>query len=252
MKKPSIFFALLWLGLITVANPSIADTRLKVFAAASLRGVLVGLINDFGKPVAVSYGGSGTMARQVAQGAPADLIILANPMWDLWLSKNAPPAIDREPSLATNGLVLIGGKDQTPFKARPNANALLTRLNGGRIAMGQRDSVPAGQYARAWLETHKMWAEVSPHIAETQNVRMALTLVHRGEAPLGIVYLSDTYASDAVHVLWHIDPATHPSIRYPARAMTSKGAELLEYLRTPSAKAVFANHGFLPEQGATN
>ncbi|MEO9514887.1 MAG: molybdate ABC transporter substrate-binding protein [Paracoccaceae bacterium] len=252
MKKTSVFFTLLWLGLITIAGPSVAETRLKVFAAASLRGVLDVLVEDFGKPVAVSYGGSGTMARQVSQGAPADLVILANPMWDLWLSKNTPPAIDREPTLASNGLVLIGGKDQAPFEVTPNAITLLDRLNGGRIAMGQRDSVPAGQYARAWLETHKMWSEISPHIAEMQNVRMALTLVHRGETPLGIVYVSDTYASDAVRVLWHIDPKTHPSIRYPARALSSKGVEFLEYLRTPSAKTIFANHGFLPGQGATN
>ena len=252
MKKTSIFITLLWLGLIAIAGPSVAETRLKVFAAASLRGVLDVLIEDFGKPVAVSYGGSGTMARQVAQGAPADLVILANPTWDLWLSKNTAPAIDREPTLASNGLVLIGGKDQAPFEATPDAKALLARLNGGRIAMGQRDSVPAGQYARAWLEQQEMWTEISPHIAETQNVRMALTLVHRSEAPLGIVYLSDTYASDAVHVLWHIDPATHPSIQYPARALSPEGVELLDYLRTPSAKTVFANHGFLPGQGTTN
>ena len=252
MKITSFLFALTWLGVISVASPSFADARLNVFAAASLRGVLDTLVTDFGQPVAVSYGGSGTMARQVSQGAPADLVILANPTWDLWLSKNGPTAIDHEPTLASNALVLIGGKDAPPFDTLPDTATLLARLDGGRIAMGQRDSVPAGQYARAWLETHDMWTAISPHVAETQNVRMALTLVHRGETPMGIVYMSDTFASDAVHVLWQIDPATHPAIRYPARAMTQNGVAFLDYLRTPFAKSVFAEHGFLPEKGATN
>lgn len=246
MKQRSIAICLAVLTLLMTISEVRADNRVTVFAAASLRGALDELVQQFEAQVVIAYGGSSAIARQVSQGAPADLVILANSDWDNWLSKQNISTNSLVPALLTNTLILIGNANQTAFSQRPNAKDIVNGLNGGRLAMGQRDGVPAGQYAKAWLEFHGMWTDLEPHLAETQNVRIALAMVHRGEAPLGVVYASDVQASDAIKVLWEIDPNTHPAIHYPARALTPKGSELLNFLKTPDAQRVFTEFGFIP------
>ncbi|MCR8827601.1 molybdate ABC transporter substrate-binding protein [Pseudosulfitobacter koreensis] len=224
-----------------VAAPAIARD-VTVFAAASLRGALDEVAALSADTVVISYGGSGAMARQVAQGAPADLVVLANPQWMDWLHAQGVVAPDAAAPLLTNTLVLIGHSG--PEMPNPDADALLARLNGGRMAMGQRDAVPAGVYARAWLEHIGAWSTVEPHLAEVENVRAALALVARGDAPLGVVYGSDAGAEPKVSVLWRIPSEQHPAISYPAAALTPEGAQFMTTLRSPQAAAIFVRHGF--------
>lgn len=225
----------------TAAAPALARD-LTVFAAASLRGALdeVAALSD--RPVAISYGGSGAMARQVAQGAPADVVVLANPQWMDWLQDQGIVAADLPVTLLTNTLVLIG--HDGPALPDPDADALLDRLGDRRFAIGQRQAVPAGIYARAWLEHIGAWDRLVPHLAEVENVRAALALVARGDAPLGVVYGSDALAEPNVTVLWQIPDDQHPPITYPAAALSPDGAQFMDILRSPQAAGIFMKYGF--------
>lgn len=228
--------------LICVASAPALARDLTVFAAASLRGALdeVAALND--TPVAISYGGSGAMARQVAQGAPADVVVLANPQWMVWLQDQGVVAADLPVTLLTNTLVLIG--HDGPALHDPDADALLARLGDRRLAIGQRQAVPAGIYARAWLEHIGAWDRLVPHLADVENVRAALALVARGDAPLGVVYGSDALADPKVTVLWHIPDDQHPPITYPAAALSPEGAQFMDILRSPQAAEIFKKYGF--------
>ena len=236
-------FLLLAVAFSALASQALPQAR--IFAAASLRGALEAAFEGWDLEVQISYGGSGAIARQVSLGAPADLVLLANSDWDAWLDANGPKATERLPSLVSNTLVLIGPAGDTPFASQPNVEAILEKLGDGRLAMGHRNAVPAGQYARAWLEAIRAWERVAKHLAETENVRVALAYVARGEAPLGIVYGSDVAAEPRVSILWRMSPETHPDIQYPARALTSEGVAALDHLRSPGAQAAFARYGFV-------
>jgi len=205
-----------------------APTR--VFAAASLQGPLDAVAANFASDVVISYAGSGTIARQVALGAPVDAIILANSLWADWLvdQGHAQPA---PRDMLSNRLILIGPVGALPLPA-PDADTLRDRLGDGRLAMGQHMSVPAGIYAQAWLAGIGAWDALRPHLAETENVRAALTLVARGEAPLGIVYASDAAATDAVSVLWTVPTDQHPPIHYPGLSFTGAGVAFLDHVMT--------------------
>lgn len=220
--------------------PARADVT--VFAAASLRDVLEEALADI-PDVRVAYGGSGALARQVAAGAPADVILLAHPVWMDWLVEQgavaAPDAVD----VARNSLVLIGPVGSAPMDA-VSVPLLFDALQGGRLAMGQRDAVPAGQYAQQWLTRSGAWDALLPQLAETDNVRAALALVATGAAPLGIVYASDALAEPRVAVRWNIDGASHDPIRYVAAALTPEGRKVIDALTTPQAEAIFIRHGF--------
>ncbi|MBY5931900.1 molybdate ABC transporter substrate-binding protein [Tateyamaria omphalii] len=200
----------------------------RLFAAASLQGPLDDVAQAWDGDVVISYGGSGAMARQVSQGAPADAVILANADWAAWLVDRGIGTETASP-LLSNSLVVVG-----PLAAPPlpdvTAEVLLARLDGGRLAMGQHLSVPAGIYAHAWLSDIGAWDTVRPHLAETENVRAALALVARGETPLGIVYASDAAASDDVSVVYTVPTDRHPAIIYPGIALTPDGEAFLNHL----------------------
>ena len=239
----------LWAVLLCLllAPATRAEPPITVFAAASLRGALDEATAGYPEPVAISYGGSGLMARQLANGAPADLVILANPQWIDWLAQRGAILPDSRIDLLRNRLVVVGPKD-APALDSPTAETLLTALNDGRLAIGQRDSVPAGIYAKAWLEHIGAWSALAPHLAETDNVRAALALVSRGEAPLGIVYASDALADPSVDVVWQVPEDQHPKIIYPAAAVTERGRTLLDQLQRHDAIAAYVKYGFhLPE-----
>ena len=226
-----------------------ADQTVRIFAAASLRGGLEAALESWPGQASVSYGGSGAMARQVALGAPADLVLLANPVWDVWLAERIE-GVAHDPAILGNRLVLIGNTGAQPFAEQPDPSALAARLAGRRLAIGQRSAVPAGQYAREWLEHIGAWEKLQSRLAEAENVRAAMAFVARGEAPMGIVYASDAAAEPRVSVLWAISPGAHSDIRYPARALTDIGNRLLQHLETSTAQSAFTAHGFLPSPKA--
>jgi len=214
-----------------------------VFAAASLRDALTELSPVYPESVTFSFAGSGTLARQITAGAPADAVVLAHPDWAKWLSDKGMIDPDDLHDVAGGQLVLIGAKDAAPM-AHLDAQTLTFALQKGRLALGQRDGVPAGTYAREWLRAINAWDAIQPYLAETDNVRAALALVATGAAPLGIVYASDAVAEDRVKVLYAIPDTTHSPIRYPAAGLTQAGRDFVRFLTTPQAAAIFAKHGF--------
>jgi len=239
MKRflPLIFAALLP-TLTQAEQPSVT-----VFAAASLRGTLDEVARGYDGDVALSFGGSGTMARQIDAGAPADVVLLAAPVWMTWLRDRGAIEADAVVDLLGNSLVVIAPADSD---IAPDPADLAGALGDARLAMGQRDAVPAGIYAREWLEVTGQWEAIAPHLAETDNVRSALALVARAETPLGVVYRTDALAEPQVRILYDIPQGTHSPITYPAAALTDIGAAFLAHLQSDDARAVFARHGFKP------
>ncbi len=220
-----------------------ADAPATVFAAASLQGVLSDLAEVYPGGARVSVGGSGMIARQIADGAPADAVILANVDWMDWLEASGAVDPASRIGLLGNTLVLIG-PDGSPDLDAVNIASVTARLDDGRIAIGQTAGIPAGIYGRQWLEAAGLWDALRPHLAETDNVRAALALVARGEAPLGVVYATDAAAEAGVRVLYTVPAQMHDPITYPAAALTDAGARFITFLQTAEARDIFAAHGF--------
>ncbi len=228
---------------------SASDRPLSIFAAASLSDVLTDIAGASAPAPRLSFGGSGAIARQIDQGAPADVVILANPAWMDWLEDRGLIRPGTRAAPFGNALVLVGPPN-APELSGLSTESLLARLGEtGRLAMGEHRSVPAGQYARMWLDGQGMWAALKPRLSETENVRAALALVTRGEVPLAIVYASDLVAApDAATAVWTIPPSEQPAIRYSIAALTPGGDALVEELQSPEMLARFAAYGFTVEK----
>ncbi|PVA10444.1 molybdate ABC transporter substrate-binding protein [Pelagivirga sediminicola] len=232
-------------ALLLLAPGAHAQQAITVFAAASLKNAMDDITAVYPAEVAVSLGGSGTLARQIGEGAPGDVAFLANTDWMDWLEENGTVDPAQRVALVGNALVVIAPAD-TPDLDGADAGTLLARLAGGRMAIGQTQSVPAGMYGRAWLEAAGMWDALMPHLAETDNVRMALALVARGEAPLGVVYATDAAAEPGVRVVYRVPEGMHDPIIYPVAALSEAGAPFMAFLQGAEAREVFAAHGFVP------
>ncbi len=221
-----------------------------VFAAASLKTVLDDLRPAFekktGDELRLVYAGSSALARQIGQGAPADVFISANVDWMDLLEKQGATTSESRVDLVGNQLVLISTSHEDPL-----APASLVTLEG-RIAMGLVTAVPAGIYGKQALENLALWDALSARVVQTDNVRAALALVARGEVDFGIVYASDAAAEPRVQSLAVFEASTHSPIVYPA-ALTSRAgttaAAYLRFLQSGQARESFEIHGFsLPEQ----
>lgn len=223
-----------------------------VFAAASLRTALDDMQPDLsrlaGVEVRVSYAGSPTLARQIESGAPADVFIPADAEWMDYLEARGAVQSASRVNVAGNGLVLVAPAAHAPTLAIAHGFPLAAALGDGRLAMADPD-VPAGRYGRAALMTMGVWDDVADRIAPGENVRAALLLVARGEAPLGVVYRTDAHAERRVAVVDTFPAGSHPPIVYPA-ALTATAApaaaRVLEALRSSEAAAAFSRHGFAP------
>ncbi|MCW0394545.1 Molybdate-binding protein ModA [Xanthomonas sacchari] len=238
----------------TAIAPVSAQTPLTVFAAASLKESLDEAASAYqrasGTPVQVSYAASSTLARQVEQGAPADVFVSADQEWMDYLQqrKLIDPALRRD--LLGNTLVLVAPAASKAQVDLRKPGALLAALGAqGRLAVGQTASVPAGKYARAALQALGQWDAVQPRLAESESVRSALMLVARGEAPLGIVYGSDAQAEPKVRVVATFPADSHAPIVYPVASLRASpqakaAAEFVRWLGTPPAQAIFRRHGF--------
>jgi molybdate transport system substrate-binding protein len=248
MRDVLRLFAMLCMMSVLPASAG-AGQGITVFAAASLKGALDEVAAGYAGDVTLSYGGSGLLARQVAQGAPADVVLLANTAWMDWLLARDALAPGSRVDLLGNTLVLAAPQGAGKI-TQITVDRLLSRIDGGRLAMGQTRGVPAGIYGRQWLENKGYWAEISPHLAETENVRAALALVSRGEVPLAVVYGSDALADPGVMVAYEIPPKWHDEIIYPAAIVKGRNVahaiEFVEYLRSNKAAEIFRAHGFLP------
>ena len=245
-------FALLGAAATHAAPAKPAPEPILVFAAASLQGSLDDVATAWtkrsGQVVKISYAGSAALAKQIAQGAPADVFVSADEQWMDTLQ--AQGAIDRATrfDLVGNRLVLVAPADGGPRNVALTPRGLSAALGNGRLAMAETTTVPAGRYGRAALTALNLWTTVSAHLAESDNVRGALAFVARGEAPLGIVYATDARAEPRARVVATFPARTHPRIVYPAaRVRTAdarRSADFLAYLRRREAQVAFARAGF--------
>ena len=250
MKKFLGALAASLLLLMGAAGPALA-ADVTVFGAASLSDALKQVAADYqnetGKTVAVSLAASSALARQIEASGGADIFISADLDWMDYLARRNLVQKDSREDLLGNRLVLIAPKD-SPVKLEIGPHFdLLGALKGGRLAIADPGSVPAGKYGRAALTALGVWDSVAGRLANAENVRVALAYVARGEAPLGIVYETDAKAEPNVKIVGVFPEDSHPPILYPAALL--KGAKpgaraFLTYLASAPARAVFEKDGF--------
>lgn len=218
-----------------------SQDRLTVFAAASMKPALDEIVAGWNGEVAISYGGSGTLARQVAAGAPVDVVILAAADWMDWLS--AQGVLEGEAtSIASNRLVIVGppGAESLPLEE----GAILERLGAERLAIGEPTSVPAGRYAQEALESLGLWPALANRLLAASDVRAALAYVEGGDAPLGVVYASDAVGS-SVEVVAEVPPESHAPIAYPAAITRDASPDARKFLAYIAAsRDVLGRYGF--------
>jgi len=229
------------------------EKSLTVFAAASMKNALDDVDDAFTKQsgikVVASYAASSALMKQIEQGAPADVFLSADIDWMDYGAQRNLINNDSRLNLLGNVLVLIAPKDTKIDNVSIAPGFDLAGLAGnGRIATGDVRAVPAGLYAKAALEKLGVWAAVEPKMAMAENVRAALVLVARGEAPLGIVYQTDAKIDPGVKVVGVFPEDSHPPIIYPV-ALTKDAkpdaAQYLAFLHTQAAKAIFERYGFI-------
>lgn len=238
----------LWVAAVL---PAAAAERVAVFAAASttdaLTEVAAAFTADTGVAVAPSFASASTLAKQIEQGAPAEVFLSANTQWMDYLADKGLVIADSRADLLGNDLVLIAPADSAVVAVDIGPGLdLVALLNGGRLAVGDPDHVPAGQYAKAALETLGLWTATERRLARQNDVRSAVALVQRGEAPLGIVYSTDAAAAEGVKTVGVFPGDSHPPITYPVALVTETeaGRAFLAFLKSDAARAIFARHGF--------
>jgi molybdate transport system substrate-binding protein len=226
---------------------------LTVFAAASLKNALdavaAGYERETGQRVAISYAASSALAKQIEQGAPADLFVSADLEWMDYLQERGLVRPQTRRNLVGNRLVLVAPADR-PSPVSLSPGSLAAALGPGRLAIASVAAVPAGKYGKAALENLGLWSEVAGRLAQAENVRAALAFVARGEAPLGIVYETDARAEPDVTVVARFPETSHPAIVYPvaitAASQSPHANAFLDALRSPRHAAIFAREGFTP------
>jgi len=229
-----------------------------LFAASSLREVLDAAVAAHhlgsGRTVRPTYAGSAQLARQIAQGAPADLFISADEVWMDWLDQRGLIEPSARRALASNRLVLIAPVSSSGASVDLTApTTVAARLGEGRLAMAET-AVPAGRYGQEALTRLNLWPAVEGRLAPADDVRAALALVARGEAPLGLVYSTDARVEPRVRVLATFPVASHPPIVYPAApvrrpdgAGDPEGARaFLAFLAGAEGQGLFRRFGFAP------
>nr|WP_244327860.1 molybdate ABC transporter substrate-binding protein [Roseibium sp. RKSG952] len=244
------FVLLLAVGALSAVQ---AAERITVFAAASMTDALEDIGSAYRKAqgtdpdtdIVFSFAGTGTLARQVEAGAPADVFVSADEAWMDYLRERQAVQADTIEIVAGNQLVLIGPAGASPLPLK--ASAIEQRLGDGRLAIADPDTVPAGRYGKEAFEALGLWKAVKGQLAPMENVRVALATVGRGDVPLGLVYASDAHADPNVATVARIPADSHPPIRYPA-ALTpwaKPGADgFLRFLMTPEAQRIFEQSGF--------
>ena len=232
IRAISIAFALL-------ATPACAE-NIVVFAAASLKTALDDIAADWNashdNTVLVSYAGSGALAQQIRQGAPADVFISANVQWMDATTDYSITQID----LLSNELVIVASGSHPAIEITD----LPPLLADEKLAMALINAVPAGQYGKAAFEHFGLWDDIAPQVAQTDNVRAALALVALGEAPFGVVYATDAAAEPDVSVVATFPENSHPPIIYPAALLTENGRAFFDTLTSPTAARIFTENGF--------
>lgn len=253
LRALPLSLSLLLLAVMLGLAPARAEQRGPVvLAAASLQEALddagrAWAAKGHARPV-ISFAGSPALARQIEAGAPADLFISADKDWMDHVAARGLLRRGTRATLASNRLVLVAPAASTARLTIAPGFPLARALGTGRLAMADPDSVPAGRYGRAALTSLGVWPAVEPRIARAENVRAALALVERGEAPFGIVYATDAQATARVRVVGVFPASSHPPITYPVavlRGSTHAGAEpFRRFLLSREGRAILVRRGF--------
>jgi molybdate transport system substrate-binding protein len=245
--------SLLLVVLLLAAAPAHAQQRgPTVLAAASLQEAMTAAASAWrarGHPRPIlSFAASSALARQIEAGAPADLFVSADEEWMDYVADKGRLRPRTRTSFLTNRLVLVAPAASTARLSIGRNFPLARALGSGRLAMADPDSVPAGRYGRAALTSLGVWSAVEGRLARRENVRAALALVERGEAPFGIVYATDARAPSRVRVVGTFPASSHPPITYPVavlRASTNDDADSFRrFLVSRHGRAIFARYGF--------
>lgn len=234
-------FKPLWFLAATLSSAPAQAEGLRVFAAASLTDALDKALEVCATSHDVAatgvYAGSGTIARQIEQGAPADIYISANPQWMDWLEQRGLIVEDTRVDLLGNTLVLIENRSDRPAPSETSP-----------FAIADPATVPVGRYTKQALESADAWPPESSKLVYASNVREVLAWVARGEAPRGIVYASDAKAEPRVKIIEEFSEPAHDPIRYPAAVTTDHDSpnakRLLACLTSEEASEVFRAFGF--------
>jgi molybdate transport system substrate-binding protein len=243
------------LGTFALLPPAAAQNHrpLVVFAAASLQTALDGIAANWkqetGKGISLSYAASSALARQIDQGAPADLFASADLEWMDWAAQRHLIQPGSRRILLENTLVLVEPASLPPTRLTIAPGFPLAQwLGDSRLAMGQIPAVPAGRYAREALSTLQVWDAVAPKLAGAENVRAALAWVARGEARFGIVYATDARSEPRVRVVAPFPANSHAPILYPfaitAASRHPDAKTFLDALSSPAAIRIFEAEGF--------
>ena len=230
---------------LVLSGPALAEPIL--LAAASTGRAVDAALAQSGVSATTSYGASGILARQIEQGAPADLFLSANPKWMSYLVEAGLVDGASVAVLMSNRLVLIAPQGAAPLQA----DALADRLEGENFVMADPASAPVGTYGKAALETLGLWPAVTPHFVPVRNTLAAVAAVSNGEAALGLVYASDAAGAPGVDVVWDIPEASHPPIRYLIAPVEQGedpdgGARVLDYLLSDAGGDALGRFGFFP------
>lgn len=240
-------------SMVLVATPiRAAADEVLVFAAASLTSALdrvaAAWTAETGHTAVMSYAGSSALARQIQDGAPADIFISASVDWMDAIEASGDLAEGTRRDILGNTLVLIAhGRDAAPVAIDAGLD-LVGMLQGGRLSMALVEAVPAGIYGRQALTSLGLWDDVAPLVAQSDNVRAALAFVALGEAPLGIVYATDAAVEDNVSVIGTFPDGSHDAIVYPAgvtaQSESAVAEAFLDFLTSESARAIWQEFGF--------
>jgi molybdate transport system substrate-binding protein len=243
----------LLLAFVGAPQPAAAQDTLTVFAAASMRNALddanAAFTKATGIKVTASYEASSALARQIEQGAPADVFISADLRWMDYAAEHKLIKSDTRVNLLGNRLVLIAPKASKLDNVEIGQGFDIAKLAGdGRIAVADVRAVPAGLYAKAALESLGAWTAAEPKLAMAENVRATLAFVARDETPIGIVYETDAKIEPKVKIVGVFPAGSHPAVTYPvaatAESKNAGAARYLAFLRTKEAKAIFEKYGF--------
>lgn len=233
--------SIIWVAWAFVITPAAAQDRVLIFAAASLKEVLDEIVSTYPESdqIAISYASSGTLARQIEEGAPADIFISANLDWVDYLKKRGLINAGSVTTIAENTLVLVC-REHMPV------GDLARSLENKRIAMGDPAHVPAGIYAKQALKSLGLWPLVAPNLVFGENVRISLRMLDRGEVDAAIVYGSDIASFGHLEPAYRFDPTLHDPISYVASSVNQSAAneQLMAFLASDKAANSFANFGF--------
>jgi molybdate transport system substrate-binding protein len=242
------------IALVALLTTALRAAEVSVFAAASLTDAMKELASAYesesGDKLVFNFAGSNALARQIKEGAPADVFFSADEAQMGGLEKAGLIAEGSRKSVLSNSLVFVAPKDSAITSLTPQD---LTQPTIKRLALADTKTVPAGVYSKAYLEKLGLWKEVEPKVIPTENVRAALAAVESGNVDAGIVYKTDASISKAVKVVFDVPAKEGPDISYPIAVIKeSKNPEaaqkFLDYLKSEPALTVFRKYGFIIQE----